>query len=160
MSFWAVVRSQPKREAFASDRLLDAGFETFLPLIEKRRASQPLFPSYLFVLIVDRWRSINFTFGVLNVVKTGDCPARCPDHEIANLKAMIDGNGFVRLPDQPSRSQRVFKKGDAVKVAGGPLVGFHGIYAGQSTRQRELVLLNILGAQTPVTIAAGSLVPA
>jgi hypothetical protein len=34
-----------------------------------------------------------------------------------------------------------------------------GLYAGQSTRERELILLNILGSQRPVAIAAGLVVP-
>jgi hypothetical protein len=34
-----------------------------------------------------------------------------------------------------------------------------GLYAGQSTRERELVLLNLLGASRPVAIAAGLVVP-
>ena len=59
-AFWGVVRSLPKREKFAAERLrMDGGFEVFLPLVQPKRASQPLFSGYLFVLIVDRWRSIN-----------------------------------------------------------------------------------------------------
>ena len=101
-SFWGVVRSLPKREAFAAERLrMDGGFEVFLPLVQTKRASQPLFSGYFFCRIVDRWRSINSTLGVLCLVRTGDCPARCPDNEIDRLRALIDGHGFVRLPEAP-----------------------------------------------------------
>ena len=97
-AFWGVVRSLPKREVFAAERLrMDHGFEVFLPLVQTQRASQPLFRGYFFCRIIDRWRSINSTFGVLCLVRVGDCPARCPDHEIAALKAMIDGHGYVKL---------------------------------------------------------------
>jgi hypothetical protein len=34
-----------------------------------------------------------------------------------------------------------------------------GLYAGQSTRERELVLLNILGGQRPVAIARNLVAP-
>ncbi len=160
MPFWGVVRSQPKREAFASERLRDGGFETFLPAIQTKRASQPLFAGYLFVLIVDRWRSINSTLGVLCLVRTGDCPARCPDREIASLKAMIDGHGFVRLPEsQGSPVKRTIAIGAKVRIAAGPFGGMSGLYAGQSTRERELVLLDLLGGQRPVAIAANLVVP-
>ena len=81
---------------------MDGGFEVFLPLVQTKRASQPLFSGYFFCRIVDRWRAINSTLGVLCLVRVGDCPARCPDTEIERLKAMIDGHGFVRLPDRPS----------------------------------------------------------
>jgi len=33
------------------------------------------------------------------------------------------------------------------------------IYAGQTARDRELVLINVLGRQTPVRIAAGLVLP-
>ena len=45
---------------------------------------------------------VNRTLGVLCLVRVGDCPARCPDNEIERLKALIDGHGFVRLPEAPA----------------------------------------------------------
>ena len=160
--FWSVVRSLPKREAFAAERLrMDHGFEVFLPLVQTQRAAAPLFSGYFFCRIVDRWRSINSTFGVLCLVRVGDCPARCPDHEIDSLKAMIDAHGFVRLPDRPSTpAKRKIAVGAKVKITGGPFGGMSGLYAGQSTREREFVLLNLLGGQRPVAIAGNLVVPA
>ena len=105
--FWSVVRSLPKREAFAAERLrMDHGFEVFLPLVQTQRAAAPLFRGYFFCRIVDRWRSINSTFGVLCLVRVGDCPAKCPDHEIDSLKAMIDGHGYIKLPEAPATPVR------------------------------------------------------
>jgi transcriptional antiterminator RfaH len=161
MSFWGVVRSLPKREAFASERLMDGGFEVFFPLVPTKRASAPLFPGYLFVLIVDRWRSINSTLGVLCLVRTGDCPARCPDREIASLKAIIDAHGFVRLPEgRGAPAKRKIAIGAKVRITAGPFGGMLGLYAGQTSRERERVLLNILGGPRPVEISAGLVVPA
>jgi transcriptional antiterminator RfaH len=160
MSFWGVVRSLPQREKFASERLVDGGFEVFLPLVQTKRASQPLFSGYFFCRIVDRWRAINSTFGVLCLVRVGNCPARCPDHEIDSLKAMIDGHGFVRLPEgRGAPVKRKIAIGAKVKVTAGPFGGISGLYAGQSTREREFVLLNLLGGQRPVAIAASLIVP-
>ena len=140
---------------------MDGGFEVFLPLVQTQRASQPLFAGYFFCRTVDRWRSINSTFGVLCLVRVGDCPARCPDHEIDSLKAMLDGRGFIKLPDRPSTPvKRKIAIGAKVKVTAGPFGGMSGLYAGQSTRERELVLLNLLGGQRPVAIAANLVVPA
>jgi transcription antitermination factor NusG len=159
-AFWGVVRSLPKREAFAAERLrMDGGFEVFLPLVQTKRASQPLFSGYFFCRIIDRWRSINSTFGVLCLVRIGDCPARCPDREIEALKAMVVG-GFVRLPEAPPPPvRRQIAVGARVRIASGLFGGMSGLYAGQSTRERELVLLNVLGGQRPVAIAANLVVP-
>jgi transcriptional antiterminator RfaH len=130
------------------------------PWSQTKRASQPLFSGYFFCRIVDRWRSINSTFGVLCLVWTGNCPARCPDHEIDSLKSMIDGHGFVRLPEAPAApARREIAIGSKVKITGGPFGGMSGLYAGQTTRERELVLLNVLGPQRPVAIAAGLVMP-
>jgi transcriptional antiterminator RfaH len=161
MPYWSVVRSLPKREAFASERLQDSGFETFLPMIQTKRATQPLFAGYLFCRIVEQWRSINTTFGVLCLVRVGDCPARCPDHEVAALKAMIDRRGYVSLPDGPGAPiRRQIAIGSKVKITAGPFSGMSGLYAGQAPRERERVLLSLLGRQTPVLLGAASVVPA
>ena len=62
---------------------MDHGFEVFLPLVQTKRASAAAVQSgYFFCRIVDRWRAISTTFGVLCLVRVGDCPAKCPDHEI------------------------------------------------------------------------------
>jgi transcriptional antiterminator RfaH len=160
MSFWGVVRSLPKREKFAAERLGAGGFEVFLPLVATKRSSVPLFPSYFFVLIVDRWRAINSTIGVLCLVRAGDCPARCPDHEIDSLKAMIDGHGFVRLPEgRGAPVKRKIAIGSKVRITAGPFGGMSGLYAGQSTKERERVLLSLLGSQRPVLIPSNLVAP-
>ena len=124
---------------------MDHGFEVFLPLVQTKRASQPLFSSYFFCRIVDRWRAINSTFGVLCLVRVGDCPARCPDHEVDSLKAMMDARGYVRLPGAPAApAGRKIAIGAKVRITAGPFGGMSGLYAGQSTRERELILLNLL----------------
>ena len=178
MPFWSVVRSLPMKERFAASQLELRGFETFLPMIAtvvifwrlKPRPplliyffsmGTPLFASYFFVLIVEQWRSINTCFGVFGLVRVGDCPSKMPDAEIENLKAMIDGHGFVRLPEgRGSPVKREIAIGARVRVTAGPFGGMSGLYAGQSTRERELILLSLLGRQTPVTIAACLIVPA
>ena len=159
--FWGVVRSLPKREAFAAERLrMDHGFEVFLPLVQTKRASTPLFPGYLFARIVDRWRSINTTFGVLCLVRVGDCPSKMPDHEIEALKAMIDGHGYIKLPEScVAPVKRTIAIGSRVRITAGPFGGMSGLYAGQSTRERERVLLNLLGSQRPVLITSNLVAP-
>jgi transcription antitermination factor NusG len=147
------------KERFAASQLELRGFEIFLPLVATKRSSQPLFASYFFVRIVEQWRSINFCFGVLGLVRVGDCPSKMPDAEIENLKSMIVG-GFVRLPEAPPPpARRKIAIGAKVRITGGAFGGMSGLYAGQSTRERELVLLNLLGGQRPVAIAAGLVAP-
>ena len=160
--FGVSSRSLPKREAFAAERL-----RVWITVCRSFPASGPdearlraVVQFLFFVRIIEQWRAINTTLGVLCLVRVGDCPAKCPDHEIDSLKAMIDGHGYIRLPEAPAAPVgRKIAIGAKVKVTAGPFGGLSGLYAGQSTRERELVLLNVLGGQRPVSIAAGLVVP-
>ena len=160
--FGGVVRSQPQKERFAASQLELRGYEIFLPMVQTRRASQPLFTSYFFCRVIDQWRSINFCFGVLCLVRVGDCPAKCPDSEIDNLRAMIDEHGFVRLPDKPpSASPRAFKRGERVKIIGGPFEGVRAIHSGMRAGNRERILLSLLGSSSrPVMVPSHQVAPA
>jgi transcriptional antiterminator RfaH len=165
MSFWAVARTLPHREGFAAERIGEAGFEVFAPRIRERVDARwrvsPLFRSYLFVHIVDRWRIVERTLGVLKLVKLGDAPARCPDAEIAALLERADPDGFIRFLARPiAAPRRVFARGDKVTISGGPFRGLSAIHSGMSAHEREVVLIHLLGRQTAVAIPAGSVVPA
>jgi transcriptional antiterminator RfaH len=160
MAFWSVARTLPQRERFASERLEERGFETFAPRIKVKRSPEPLFANYVFVRLLDRWRAIDSTLGVLRLVRFGEQPARCPDHEVEALKAQIDGHGFVRLPDAPLMpARRKISAGTRVKITGGPFAGLSGIHSGLTAQEREIVLLVMLGASRRVRIAAGFVAP-
>ena len=56
----------------------------------------PQFVGYIFVQALDRpWQVIRRTIGVVSVLMTGDAPSRCPDSEIAALKARVDDQGAL-----------------------------------------------------------------
>ena len=143
--FWAVARTSAHRETFAAERVDEAGFEVFVPKIKERVGSRwrvaPLFRGYIFARVVDgRWHPIARALGVLKLVKFGDAPAHCPDAEIEALKAVIDDHGFVRLPEAPATPpRRKIAVGAKVKITGGAFAGMRGLYAGQTTRDRELI---------------------
>jgi transcription antitermination factor NusG len=150
MGYWAVARTLVRREAFAAARLEAGGFEAFAP----RTTSGALFPGYIFIHVGDTWRAIDRTVGVLNLVKFGDAPARCPDAEIAKLQSQVDAHGFVRLPPPSKTNGRSIPIGARVRVAG----GFSAIYLGMTVREREIVLMDILGRQARVTLRPGQTV--
>jgi transcriptional antiterminator RfaH len=116
-SYWACARVQPQREAYAAEHIERAGFQLFLPKVETGRTVEPLFRSYCFILIIDRWRQIETTFGVLSLIRFGDCPAKVPEREIAALRDRADATGIIRLPPPPPpKPRRVFRKGEKVRV--------------------------------------------
>ena len=165
MPYWAVARAVPRHDRLTAECVGLAEFETFIPKVRVKVGSQwrttPLFAGYLFVRIIDQWRALERTMGVLNVVKVGVTPSRCADAEIAKLLDRADPDGVIRLNARPRASSRsLFTPGAQVSISGGPFAGFSGLYAGQTARERELILINILGATRPVAVAAGLVVPA
>ena len=69
--------------------------------------------------------------------------------------------GFVRLPDAiESSAKRKIAVGAPVRIASGLFGGWRGLYAGQSTKDRERVLLHVLGGQREIRIASNLVVPA
>jgi transcriptional antiterminator RfaH len=165
MPYWSVVRVVPHHDRLAAECVAQAGFEVFVPKMRVKVGSQwrttPLFAGYLFARIVDQWRVLERTLGVLTVVKVGATPSRCPDSEIAALIERADSDGIIRLGARPPAPppRRILAPGAPVAIADGPFRGLSGVYQGMSARARELVLLNVLGASRPVEIAAELIVP-
>jgi transcription antitermination factor NusG len=150
-SYWGVARVQGQRESFAAEQLKARGFETFLPKIETSRTVEPLFKGYVFLLIVGgHWLAANTTFGVISLIKAGDCPSRVPDAEIAAIRARVDGRGIIILPPEPPK--RVYKRGDRVKVVAFGST-FSAIHSGMTSKQREIVLMQVLGSVREIAVA-------
>jgi hypothetical protein len=115
---------------------------------------------YFFALIRDQWRSINSTFGVLCIVRVGDCPARCPDGEIEKLKSMIVG-GYVQLPPGLAKPGRhIYKKNESVRIIGGAFQGVRALHSGLSPAEKEILLLSILGGARRIAVPSRWVTPA
>jgi transcriptional antiterminator RfaH len=159
MTFWAVAQTSSNRESYVAERIAESGFEIFMPQTRMRINGDSrivaLFPGYLFVRIIDRWRAVTKTAGVLGLIMSGEQPARCPEDEVEAIKSQMR-NGLVRLP-KPAPKPRVlpFKLGQAVRIISGSFCGFEAIFDGMSARERELVLLDMLGRKARVELAPG-----
>jgi transcriptional antiterminator RfaH len=157
MSFWAVARIAPNRENFVAERLESRGFEILAPKTRENSSRVVLlFPGYLFIRLNLTWQMVDRTIGVIGLIKCGDAPARCPEREIARIRRQMDPDGMVRLPKPPRRQRRI---GEDVLITGGPFRGRLAIYAGMSPRERETVLLRLLGRQATIELKPGQLDP-
>ena len=162
MPYWTVLRSAPGHDVLAYEGVVRAGFEIFTPKIRTRIGAKwrtsPLFGCYFFARVVDQWRALERTIGVLSVVKAAGLPAKCPDEEIATLIARSDADGVIRLSSSLTSQavvRRAFEPGTKVSIVDGPFRGFNGLHTGMTVRDREMVLIEILGASRSVGIAAG-----
>ncbi len=160
MSFWGVIRSNPQRERFAAERVEALGYPVFLPMIATKHGGAPLWRGYFFARITSSWRPISTCFGVLCLVRVGNCPSKMPDAEIERLKAMVVG-GYVQLPDLPSKlSPHVYKRNERVAITGGPFQGVKALHSGLSAAEKEFLLLKLLGATRRVAVPSSMVAPA
>ncbi len=165
MLAWYLVYSKPQQERLALENLERQGYEAYLPFIRSRRRRggryvsviEPMFPRYLFLHLsdeTDNWGPIRSTIGVSKLVRFGDMPARVPDGLVATLKSREDNSGVQDLPLAD------FKSGDRVRIVEGPMAGYQGIFRARTSRERVVVLLEIVGQSARVQLAAGHIEPA
>jgi transcriptional antiterminator RfaH len=155
---WLVLATHTHREAVAIENLKQQGYVTYLPLVMKhirhaRRAydaPRPLFPGYVFVERPQppkRWKSLQSTFGVRNVLMCGGAFASLPPGFVEGLKAR-EVNGFVCKP------LTALNIGQQVSIQGGAFDGLIGQIIELRDNERVIVLLNILNQRTRVHINA------
>jgi transcription antitermination factor NusG len=160
VSYWAVARTLTLCEQQVCRRLERLGFETYIPKVEVERRSQenrlykraePLFHAYVFVKLILQWHEVRRTEGVTQLVMSGEAPGQIDDAIVDELKARAGPDGLIRLP---RRGILAFRRGDRIRVRGGPLTGRAGIFEGMRSHERVAVLLSMLGAPQRVELPA------
>jgi transcriptional antiterminator RfaH len=165
MRHWYLIYTKPRREAVAEANLKRQGFNTYLPWLAKphprghtRTASvEPLFPRYLFVEVDTGEQSvapIRSTFGVSRIVTFGGRLIPVAGDLIEALKQQTAADGLHRSlnPD--------FQHGDRINVVSGPFEGLKGIFNVPTGCDRVLILLDILGKTSTVSIGLQHVAPA
>ena len=111
-----------------------------------------MFPSYLFVRARNQWSHLLSTYGVAGIVLFVEEPAKVPFSEIKRLRAMRDRKGIIQLPKKPEVVKYKFQFNEKIFVKDGPFVDQKGWYQGSTAEQRVMVLLNLFGRKTPVSL--------
>ena len=146
--FWCAARLMPKREAVATQCLTLAGFKIYLPRLRERRVvrgrgveiSPPLFPGYIFIVVVSRWYDAKWCPGVASLIMNGAGPARVPDSVISESLESRERGGLIELP-----KARGLRRGDRVRIVHGPFRERLALYDGQTAHARVAVLLQDRG---------------
>ncbi len=152
---WYLVRTLTGRESLAQQQLERQDFTTFLPLQPKtvrharriRVTSRAFFPGYLFVqldLTRDRWRSINGTIGVANLVGHGDRPSPVPKGVVEALAAAADAAGLISGPP--------LEAGQRVRILAGAFADQLAVIERLDGPGRVRVLLDIVSGKVPLEI--------
>jgi hypothetical protein len=146
-----VIQTNPQREAVAADRLAD--YDPYFPrFMAPTGRIKPLFPGYVFCRATELWSSIKNAIGVRTILMNGDNPATLP-HAVIEFWRSREASGLVQLPEPPR-----FLEGQRLVVLKGSLAHRVVIHAGMSSKNREMVLIEMLGAQVRISIEAQDLV--
>lgn len=156
---WYLVYSKPGKEKIARENLERQGYETYLPLINsyKRRRSknivtiEPLFPRYLFIhlnQVTDNWWPIRSTKGVSRIITFDYIPARVPEVFLSALMKNDNEAGIQCLQEDG------YKPGETIQIIDGPMKHYQGIFMAQTSKERVIILLNMLGNESRLSIPA------
>lgn len=162
---WIVVKTESRGEEKAAGHIQRQGCETYSPRMKERIRLSPgtymwresvMFPRYLFVFVLDQWRFLLSTIGVMGVIRRGGMhePAVLADNVVSYFRSQESTDGTIVI------TEKGFRIGQRVRLREGCMVGSVGIYQGASSLERENVLFTLLGRQTRVSVSAGSLIAA
>lgn len=161
---WYLIHSKPHKERSAEENLKRQGYQTYLPLISQKRrhrskdivSIEPLFPRYLFIHLdttQDNWSPIRSTIGVSSIVSFDHTPAKVPDLLVS---AFINNENEHRV--QCMLKSRL-KSGDAVQITDGPMQHYQGILMAFTSKERVIILLDMLGEQSRLVLPASYIAP-
>ena len=146
MAYWAVAQTETQHEHIARMFLMREQFETYMPRIRRHGRILPLFPSYIFIRIQSAWYRARWSPGVTKILMDGERPAQLADEVVQSIRGREIG-GVVVLPRAPR-----LRPGQRVRVLRGSFEGSVGIYDGMVGRDRERILLDLLGRKVPLVL--------
>jgi transcriptional antiterminator RfaH len=160
---WVAVNTHPHRERLALDNLARQRFDTYCPVVRRRRSHarrveevlRPLFPGYLFVRLGperDCWRPILSTYGVRTLVRCGDQPGLVDASFIGALKAR-ELDGAIVHPAVP------YQVGQQVQINTAAFDGVVATILALDEKDRLTVLLEIMNQPVKVRVERTQVMP-
>lgn len=159
---WYAVYTKPRGEEQALSHLQAQGFRCFLPRLRKTRTHarrrdvvlEPLFPRYLFTsfdLAVTRWRAINGSRGVVQVLTQNDVPLSVPKGIVETILHEVDEHGVTNI-----LTVLGLAAGSKVRINSGPFEGKLAEVRSAPTKgsDRVALLLEILGKDASLQLPA------
>lgn len=153
---WYVIKTNVHSEIKVHDRLEKDGFEIYLPLIKtikiwsdrKKKVTKPLIASTLFIHVSHKDLRYIYPYqGVHSVLTYLGKPAVVKDHEINNLRLLLQENSFIDV-----ESTTEFVAGETVQVIRGSFQGMIGTAIETEKRFRLLIDIQSLGTGFVVNV--------
>ncbi len=160
--YWYLIHTKPRQEACALQNLNSQGYDCYLPLLSSEKilrnqiikASEPLFPRYLFIRLdtghtAKSWTPIRSTRGVSKLVSFGNQPARVADELVESIRARELSGGIDE--------KRLFKPGEPIRVVDGPFAGVEGIFQSLDGTQRVMILIELMSKPVKMAVSPTSI---
>jgi transcription antitermination factor NusG len=152
---WYAAYTKSRTEKKILARLMEAGFEAYLPIRRKRHqwsdrlkwVEEPLIKSYIFIRVneKDYYNAIN-TQGLVCYVTFEGKAAPIPDSQIEVLKMLLNEGAEMEVTNERIGA------GEKIIVVKGPLVGMPGEMVEYRGKKKVLVRLGSTGTNILVTI--------
>lgn len=160
---WYACRTRARSEKQVDRMLGRAGFETFLPLVERERAwadrtkrvAFPLFPGYTFArFALERFVDVVRTPGLVEVVGGRARPSPVQDQELEAVRCLTcgasDGGEVPEIVEWLDLDTEV-------EVTDGPFRGMRGVLTEVRGRTRVVVRLSAIRMAAGVELGPGML---
>ena len=150
------LHSRAEKKVYA--RLVEQGFEAYLPLVTRmkkwsdrlKKVEEPLFKSYLFVRADEKTHyEILSIPGVTKFVSFERKAVTVPENQINAIKKYCDD--FVQ--DEQEQDHIEFHEGQLVRITSGEMMGLIGRLAPIRNKKRLIVYIESVGHYLPINIA-------
>ena len=155
---WCVIYTNPGQEFLAISELKKQNFYIYIPLMKKvvkharkiKEAVKPYFPRYIFINLntsEEKWKTINYTKGVLKILTSEELPISISSKVIRELKNLEDDKGYINNDNLCQ-----YKQGDKIEILVGALKGKTGYYDTFSDNLRAKILLDFMGRTLKINV--------
>lgn len=163
--YWFAGRTRARAEKAVVRALEAAGFEAYLPLIERerqwadrvKRVLFPLFPGYVFLRAqAADLSAVRRLPGLVDVVSVEGRPSPVPEEELNSVRALVAGVNATGVLPSPSD---FLEPGDPVEVVEGPFAGMKGVLIEERGSTRVSVKLTTIRQALAVELERSRLRP-
>jgi len=153
---WYALYTAPRAEKKVYERLENAGYTVYLPLVttvrqwsdRKKKVTSPLISSYVFICVdATTLPVVRNEIGVVGVLNEFGKPAHIKDFEIENLKILLKESDSLQL-----LSGEAIPKGTPVRVVKGELSGIIGEVVQQQNSTKLIVRIDAFSHLIEVNI--------
>jgi transcription antitermination factor NusG len=147
---WYACRTRARAEKMVGKLLGQAGFEAYLPLVQKerqwsdrkKRVAFPLFPGYTFVRFdLNQYDDVVRIHGIVDVVKPSGYPSPLREEELESVRRLVAGMEETAVEPIPAD---FFDIGDSVLVTCGPFRGMRGLLLEKRGQARVAIRLTAI----------------